>query len=280
LIGTYQMVRHVLHLVFALSLATALSPPARAESTLDKIKREGIIKICTPQVVPDLYKDPKTGEWLGVMADLANTLAAWMKVKVQPVEVGGFDAAVLTLKQGNCDLIGSSMVYNAPRAMEVNFIRPFGAKGINAVIAKMNKKGLKAPADLNSPDITIITSLGSREHEAAARLFPKAKLIAVKVPAAVQIVEHVKRGDADVALLPTITVKWWLQVPENAEWGTMAFPGQDFGNAPNGWAIRYGDPDWKDFLDNYSNYVAANNIATKLYEDYMERSNPYKKPQQ
>jgi len=273
------MLRYAFCLVFTLSLANALSPSARAESALDKIKREGVIKICTPQVVPDLYKDPKTGEWLGVMADLANTLAAWMKVKVQPVEVGGFDAAVLTLKQGDCDLIGSSMVYNAPRAMEVNFIRPFGAKGINAVIAKMNKKGLKAPADLNSPDITIVTSLGSREQETAARLFPKAKFMAVKVPTAIQIVEHVKRGDADVALLPTITIKWWLQVPENAEWGTMAFPGQDFGTAPNGWAIRYGDPDWKDFLDNYSNYVAANNIASKLYEDYMERSNPYKKPQ-
>ena len=74
------------------------------------------------------------------MADLLNGLAQWMKVKVQPVEVGGFDAAVLTLKQGNCDLIGSSMVYNAPRAMEVNFVRPFGAKGINAAILKTNPR--------------------------------------------------------------------------------------------------------------------------------------------
>lgn len=253
---------------------------ARADATLDKIKKEGVLKVCVPPVIPDLYKDARTGEWSGVMADLLKTLTSWMKVKFQPVEVGGFDSALLTLKQGNCDLIGSSMVYNAPRAMEVNFIRPFGAKGINVVMLKDNPKKLKTPADLNSPDITIVTNLGSREQETAARLFPKAKLLAVKVPASIQIVEHVKRGDANVAVLPTVTVKWWLQVPENAAWGAMGFPGQDFGNAPNGWAIRYGDPDFKDFLDSYSGYIAANNIATDLYEQYMDRANPFLKPKQ
>lgn len=253
---------------------------ANAGATLDKIKREGVLKVCVPPVVPDLYKDARTGEWSGVMADLLRTLTTWMKVKFQPVEVGGFDAALLTLKQGNCDLIGSSMVYNAPRAMEVNFIRPFGTKGINVIMLKDNPKGLKTPADLNSPNITIVTNLGSREQETAARLFPKAKLLAVKVPASIQIVEQVKRGDANVAVLPTVTAKWWLQVPENASWGAMGFPGQDFGNAPNGWAIRYGDSDFKDFLDAYAGYIAANNIATDLYAEYMDRANPFLKPKQ
>src|SRR5690606_10433858 len=231
--------------------------------------RDGVIKVCAPEVVPDLYKDSRSGQWLGVMADLLTELAQWTKLKVEYVEVGSFDAAILTLKQGNCDLVGSSMVYNAPRALEVSFIKPFGAKGINAVVKKENPKNLKAPADLNSPNITIVARLGSREQETAKRLFPNAKLLAVKVPSAIQIVEQVKRGDADAALLPTVTIKWWLDVTENAAWGSMAFPGQDFGNAPNGWAVRYGDPAWKDFLDNYSNYVSVNNIATTLYEDYL-----------
>jgi ABC-type amino acid transport substrate-binding protein len=265
-------------LALTLGLAPAFAAGAQADSVLDKIKREGVLKVCTPQIMPDLYKDPKTGVWSGVMADLLTGLTSWMKVKLQPVEVGGFDAALLTLKQGNCDLIGSSMVYNAPRAMEVNFIRPFGAKGINALVLKGNPKGLKTPADLNDPGVTIVTNVGSREHEFATRSFPKAKLLAVKVPNSVQIVEQVKRGDAVAAILPTLTIKWWLQVPDNAKWGEMAFPNEEFGNAPNGWAIRYGDPEWKDFLDNYSGYVAANNIATKLYDEYMERTNPFTKP--
>ena len=119
--------------------------------------------------------------------------------------------------------------------------------------------------------------LGTREHETAKRLYPKAKILALKVNSDVQINESVKRGDADAALLPTITIRWWLAVPENAAWGTMGFPGNDFGNAPNGWAIRYGDPEWKSFLDAFVNYVTVNGIAVGLYDTYLKKTNPFAK---
>lgn len=269
--------RHALFGFTVLALAAALAGPAKAQtSVLDKVKRDGTMKVCFAQGMPDNFKDPRTGKWTGVMVDLVDELAKWMKVRVEPVEVG-WDVAVLSIKQGTCDLFGSSIVYNAPRALEVNYIRPFGAKGINVVIPKNNPKGLKNPSDMNDPGITLIAELGTREQETVQRLFPKAKVLAVKTQTTIQIVDQVKRGDADAAVLPAITVKWWLQVPENAAWGAMGFPGQDFGNAPNGWAIRYGDPAWKDFLDAFSGWVAANNVSVNLYEDYMARTNPFVK---
>jgi ABC-type amino acid transport substrate-binding protein len=244
------------------------------ESVLVKVKRDGVLRVCFAQGTPDNYKDPKSGEWVGVFVDLVNELATWMKVKVEKVEVQ-WDVAVLTLKRGDCDLFGASLIYNAPRAMEINYIRPFWAKGMNAIIPKANPKKLRKPEDLNNDKVTLAVIVGSREHETAKRLFPSAKILALKVNADVQIAESVKRGDADAALLPTITVRWWLAVPENAAWGAMGFPGSDFGNAPNGWAIRYGDPDWKDFLDAFSGWVAANNVAVGLYDEYLKKSNPF-----
>jgi polar amino acid transport system substrate-binding protein len=210
------------------------------------------------------------------MVDLVNELAKWMKVKVEIVEVG-WDVAVLSIKQGACDLFGSSIVYNAPRALEVSFVTPFGAKGINVIIQKSNPKKIAKPEDLNRPEVTLIAELGTREHETATRLYPKAKVLAVKVQSSIQITEQVKRGDADAAVLPTITARWWLNVPENAAWGAMGLPGQDFGNAPNGWAIKQGDPDWLNFLNSFSGWVSANGLAKQLYEDYMARSNPFAK---
>jgi polar amino acid transport system substrate-binding protein len=269
------MLRRLAMSLLVATIAALLSlSPSRAESTLDAVKRAGVIKVCLAQGLPDNYKEPKTGQWQGVMVDLLNELATWMKVKVEIVEVS-WDVAVLSLKQNACDLIGASLVYNAPRAMEVNYIRPFGAKGINVVMRKDNAKPLHDPADMNDPSVTLVVEVGTREHEALKRLFPKAKILAVKVNSPLQVVDYVRRGDADAAALPTITVKWWLQVPENAEWGKMGFPGKDFGNAPNGWAVRYGDPDWKDFLDNYVGNVIATNRAVDLYNDYMQRTNPY-----
>ena len=86
-----------------------------------------------------------------------------------------------------------------------------------------------------------------------------------------------QRGDSDVTILPIININWWLQVPENAAWGKMAFPGQDFGNAPVGWAVRYGDQEWKDFLDQYVRWVAANDLVKHTYDEYMAKTNPFSK---
>ena len=258
----------------ALVVAGLTGDATAQESVLAKVKREGALNVCVFQGAPDNYKDPKTGEWHGVMIDLLGELANWMKVKVNRVEIE-VGVAVLSLKRGDCDLIGSSLIFNVPRALEINYVRPFWAKGMNAIIPKQNPRKFKSPEDLNSDKVTIALLVGSREHETAQRLFPKAKLSALKVNADIQVADSVKRGDADAALLPMITIRWWLSVPENAAWGAMGFPGQDFGNAPNGWAIRYGDPDWKNFLDAFSGWVAANDIAVRLYDDYLKRTNPF-----
>lgn len=263
-------------LVAIITVLLTLPGAAGAASTLEKIKQTGTLKACFAQQQPDNYKDPKTGQWTGVMPDLLNVLAKWMKVKVEFVEVG-WDVAVLSLKQGTCDLFASSIVYTAPRAMEIAFATPFGAKGDNIIIAKKNPKNIKTYSDLNNPNITIVAELGTREQENALRLFPRAKTLSVKVPSSVQIIDWVKRGDADAAVLPTITSRWWLNVPENADWGAIGFPGKDFGNAPNGWAVRQGEPDWLNFLNSYVAWVSANGMAQQLYDEYSERTNPFAK---
>jgi polar amino acid transport system substrate-binding protein len=245
-----------------------------AETVLQKVQKEKVLKVCFAQGIPDNYKNPKTGEWTGPMVDLVNELANWMKVRIEKVEVT-WDIAVLSLNRGDCDLFGSSLVYNAPRAMQINYIRFFWAKGINAVILKDNPKGFKEPEDMNRSDVTIAVVVGTREDEVARRLFPNAKILSLKVNTSPETAFSVKRGDADAAFMPAITVRWWAAVSENAAWGKMGFPGQDFGNAPNGWAIRYGDPEWKDFLDAFSGWVAANNLAVNLYDEYIKKTNPF-----
>ncbi len=77
-----------------------------------------------------------------------------------------------------------------------------------------------------------------------------------------------------MTILPIININWWLQIPENAEWGKMAFPGQDFGNAPVGWAVRYGDQEWKDFLDMYSGWVAANDLSKHVLRRVHGKDEP------
>jgi ABC-type amino acid transport substrate-binding protein len=245
----------------------AFAQPA-PDSVLTKVKNEGTLKVCYAQTTPDAYKDPKTGEWHGVFIDLTDELAAWMKVKVQPVEVQ-FSTVILALNRGDCDLFGASLLYNAPRAMEVNYIIPFAAKGMNAVIAADNPKHFTRPEDFNQDGVTLAAVAGSRDYEVAKRIFPKAKLLALQPPTDIQLFETVRRGDADAAFANGITIRWWLKNPDS-KWATIAFK-DDFSTQPNGWAIRYGDPAWKDFLDSFARWALANNRARDLYESYLSR---------
>ena len=157
----------------ALALSMLSGNASAQESVLDKVKQTGTLKVCFAQGQPDNYKDPKTGEWTGVFVDLVHQLADWMKVEIEPAEVQ-WNVAVLSLNRGDCDLFGSSLVYNAPRAMQINHIRPMWAKGMNAAIPKDNPREFESPADLDSEDVTLAVIVGSREHETAKRLFPKA----------------------------------------------------------------------------------------------------------
>lgn len=259
------------------SVLFGISNAQAQTSVLDKVKKEGVLKVCYGQNPPDSFKDPKTGQWAGPMVDIVNELAKWIKVKVEPVEVG-WDVAVLSIQQGTCDLFGTGLIYNAPRGLEVSFIKPFLAKGINVVVAKSNTKKLTAPSDLNDANITIAVVLGSREHETVSRLFPKAKILAIKAQTPLQVIDIVKRGDADAAGLPALMIHYWLQLPANTEWGREGFPGQDFGLATLAWAIRYGDPSWQSFLESFADWVLATKFSANLYDEYLTRTNPFLPP--
>lgn len=247
---------------------------AQSASTLEKVKSAGVVKVCVAQISPEAYKDAKTGQWSGVFIDLTNELANWMKWKVELVEVQ-WPTVVPSLKRGDCDMYGGSLVYNAPRAAEIAFIRPQWAKGVNAIVKKDDAAKFRQPSDLNKPDVTIAVVAGTSENEVARRTFPQAKILALQVNSNIQIMESVRRGDAVAALLPKITLDWWLAVPENNSWGQMAFPGMEFAASPNGWAVRYGDPDWARFLDNFSNWASASGLIQQLYEKYVATTNPY-----
>jgi polar amino acid transport system substrate-binding protein len=255
--------------VAALAAVIASPGAAQAETVLEKVKREGVLKVCLAQTTPDNYIDPRNGQWTGVFIDILDELATWMKVKIEPVEVQ-FSTVILALNRGDCDLFGSSLLYNAPRAMEINYITPFAAKGINGVVAADKQDRFKSVSDLNSPDVTIAVVAGSRDYEVAQRDFPEAKLLALQVTTDLAAFESVRRGDADIALANGITIRWWTRVEGN-EWAAPAFD-SDFSTQPNGWAIRYGDPDWKNFLDSFADWVLANNMAGNLYDAYLSRT--------
>ncbi|WP_424139154.1 substrate-binding periplasmic protein [Roseomonas chloroacetimidivorans] len=268
--------RRALAWIVIAGFAAVSSAVAQTPSTLERVKSAGVLRACFAQISPEAYKDARTGEWHGVFVELTKELADWMRVKMEIVEVQ-WPTIVPSLRRGDCDMVGGSLVYNAPRAMEVAYVRPMWAKGVNAIVRRADAERFKRPVDLNSPDVTLAVVAGSSENEVARRQFPRARILALQVQSNIQIMESVRRGDATAALLPTLTLRWWLAVPENGSWGALAFPNTEFASAPNAWAVRYGDPDWARFLDGFVSWAEASGLSARLYDEYLERANPYRK---
>jgi len=70
--------RHLIATGLALAVYSACGAQAQQPlPVLAKIKKDGVLKVCYGQLSPESYKDPKTGEWVGVQVDLVQMLADW-----------------------------------------------------------------------------------------------------------------------------------------------------------------------------------------------------------
>lgn len=92
----------------ALAGASLISLPlavARAEGTLDEVKKRGSLRVGVTQAPPWYSKDPKTGQWssgLGVF--MGEAMAKTLGVKFEPVEVS-WGNAIAALQGDKIDLM-------------------------------------------------------------------------------------------------------------------------------------------------------------------------------
>jgi hypothetical protein len=171
------------------------------------------------------------------MVDLLNGTTKWMKVKAEIAGVGWDCGRALAQARDLRPVRLVHCLYRPARHGDC-FCDAVRRKGDNIIIDKKNPKSIKGSRGSEQSERQHHRRARHAQHDNAQRFFPKAHILAVKVPSMVQVIDWVKRGDADAAVLPTITARWWLNVPENAAWAVMGFPDNDFGNAPNGWAVR------------------------------------------
>ncbi|BBK32351.1 ABC-type amino acid transport substrate-binding protein [Stella humosa] len=236
-------------------------------SVLSKIRKAGVLRAGYAQTGPWFYKDAKTGELGGIYKDCVEKLAAEMQIKVEWSEVT-FANATVGLRKGDFDLFGSSAVYTMARAMTVQFIGPLYSKGTLCLAHKDNAGRFKTAADFNDPSVTISVTAGASEEGRIATLFPKAKVITTTgqvtlgaEPVRAKRADLWISGDSDVILF----------AKRNASWAYVVDPENPLDRRPNTWMVRYGDPEWKAFLDFYGTFLSVNGEVQRLFDHHMAK---------
>jgi polar amino acid transport system substrate-binding protein len=250
------------------ALAQMLETSIRDDSVLAKIRKEGVIRVGYAQTGPWFYKDAKTGDLGGIYKDVVDMLAKEIQVKVEWKEVT-FANATVGLRRGDYDLFGSSLVYLVQRALVVNYIGPLYSKGSLLLVHKDNAERFKKAADLNDPNVTFSVTAGASEEPRIPLLFPaKPKVITTtgQVSLGAEPVRAKKAdvwisGDSDVILL----------AKRNESWAHVIDPGNPLDRRPNTFAVRYGDPEWRNFIDFYGKFLTINGEVERLFKFHMEK---------
>ena len=250
------------------ALAQVLETGVRDDSVLAKCRKEGVLRVGYAQTGPWFYKDAKTGELNGVYKDVVENLAKEIQVKTEWKEVT-FANATIALRKGDFDLFGSSLTYLVSRALAVDFVGPYYSRGSLLLCHKDNADKFKTAADANKPDVTFSVTAGASEEPRIPLLFPaKPKVITTTGQISLGA-EPVRAKKADVWISGDVDVV--LLAKRNESWAHVIDPGNPLDRRPNTLAIRYGDPEWKSFLDFYGRFLTINGEVERLLKYHVEK---------
>jgi polar amino acid transport system substrate-binding protein len=248
------------------AMAQMLDTGIREDSSLAKIRKEGLMRVGYSQTGPWFYKDAKTGELGGIYKDAVDRLAKEMEVKVEYKEVT-FQNSTVGLRRNDFDLYGSSLTYTLARALVVDYVGPLWAKGSLLMVHKDNAGKFKKLSDFNNSKVTFSVVAGGSEEPRIPMLFPNAKLITT-AGQVVLAAEPIRAKKADVWMSGDSDV---LLFAKRNSWATVFDPSSPIDKRPNTWAVRYGDPEWKHFLDFWATFMVVNGEMERLFKLHMEK---------
>jgi len=244
-------------------LQSGISP----DSVLAKIKKEGKLRLGYAQTPPWFQRDAKTNKLGGIYFDVAEKLAREIEVKLEWQEVAWANATI-ALRKRDFDVFASSLFYTMPRALVANYVGPLWRKGRLVLTHKEFAHRFKSAADFNSPDVIFSVNLGTAEENWVKVTYPKAKIITTSGQITLSA-EPVRTKRAHLWAAGEEDCR--LMAKRNSAWAVLVDGEHPIGLNPNTWAIRYGDPAWKQFLDFWTTTMFASGFVKERYDFWINK---------
>jgi polar amino acid transport system substrate-binding protein len=216
-----------------------------------------------PGYMPFELKNQK-GEIIGFDVDMANRMAKAMGVELELVDTA-WDGIIPALLTGKFDVIMSGMTLTQERNMSINFAPPYIVIGQSILIKKDLAGTVKTYKDLNDAKYTIASKLGTTGEQATKRMIPNAKYISYETEQE-GVLELVNgKIDAFIYDLPYNTVA----VGQKGQ-GKIVHLDTPFTFEPLAWAVRKGDPDILNWMENFMYQIKNDGTYDKIYHKWFQ----------
>ena len=231
------------------------------KSTLNTILQRGELRVgLEAGYMPFEMKDKK-GQIIGFDVDMMKEMAKAMGVKLKLVPTA-WDGIIAGLLTGKYDIIASGMTVTQKRNLKINFATPYISIG-QTILANKKYEG-KSWKDIDKAGNTVVTKLGVTGEIATRKMFKHAKIRTFDTEA--DAVQEVMNGKADAFV---------YDKPYNAIFyaakgkGKLAFLDKPLTYEPLGWAVRKGDPDFLNWLNNFLNQIKHDGIYSRVYNKWF-----------
>ena len=258
-----RLLAGLLVLVLASTAARASDEALWEKSTLNKIVKRGELRVGLEAGYMPFEMLDKNGNIIGFDVDLAKKMASVLKVKVRFVNTQ-WDGIIPALLTDKFDLLMGGMTITPERNVQVNFTRPYIVIGQTALLAKKHEGRVTRHTQLDDPRFVVASKLGTTGDIASRRTFPRAQLKRFDSESDAALEVRNGRADAFIYDLPFNTIyarRYADQVAHLAE---------PFTKENLGWAIRKGDPDFLNWLDNFLDAIRNDGTYDLLYRRWFE----------
>jgi len=267
----------LLALVFIGSFCVGSAMAVTAEdiaktSAIEEILKRGKLLVGMEAGYQPFEMQDDKGNIIGFDVDMAYELgkAIFGKGGEKKVEIinTAWEGIIPSLMTHKFDIIMAGMTVLQSRNLKVNFCEPYYYIGQCILINKKDKDKYKSYKDLNKKGVIITSRLGTTGAFTAERLMPKAtyRLFKTEAEGALQVAN----GIADAFIYDEPQVRVNAAKYKDTTIGLF----EPLTYEPLAWAIRKGDPDFLNFLNNFLQQLRGDGrweqLKQKWFVDYIE----------
>ena len=246
--------RHLLAGAAAVSSSLILPSIARAEGTMARIMKDGVVRVGIANEKPYGFVDTD-GKVKGAIPDVIAALLAPHGVKEFKADIVEFNSLIPGINSDRFDIIGAGMYIRPTRCEAILFSNPVTRTGAGFAAPKGNPKGVKSVADVAAhADAIVGTQNGAAQVEELAKAGVPADRV-VLFANATEALAGLKAGRCDIIYFPALELNELLKTANDPSVERvegfkqiMAANGEpDYGYA--GLGLRKADTDLKEALD-------------------------------
>jgi polar amino acid transport system substrate-binding protein len=223
-------------------LLTFLIPMVASAGIMEKISDEKVLRVGVAPWKNFIQKNPKTGEYEGIIADDLKNFEkeTGIKVEINETNWGGM---ITGLQTGKWDAIMNGLGATVQRSVAVAFTEPYGYYAEASLVR--SDDNVKSFADLDQKGNIIAVIGGTSASTLWQDKFKNAQIqtFSESTPAILEVIQGRAKAFMSDSLVNAFRAQerpeLSLFIPENTVWFYQAH------------AVRYEDQDLKTFLDTY-----------------------------